>query len=324
VPWHIKGQPVGTLWLLSHDREHRFDAEDARIVQSLSRFASAAHQMVLALKQVEAANEMLERRVEERTSALSLANDALQKEMQERIQAELALRETEKLAVVGRLASSIAHEINNPLAAVTNLLFLAGSSEASPEVHQYLAQAREELERACRITTDTLRFHRQNSKWVPTDVSELIESVISLHQARLRDVQVTLEKRYSMQRHLVCHPGEIRQVVANLITNAVDAMRDGTSRNLFLRVREARDWLTDRLGVRITVADTGHGMDTETRKRIFEPFFTTKESDGTGLGLWVTDEIIRRHQGKLQVRSSRSTNRTGSVFSLFLPHRETA
>jgi signal transduction histidine kinase len=236
-----------------------------------------------------------------------------------RVRAEAALRESEKLAVVGRLATSIAHEINNPLEAVTNLVYLAQTSAADAETKQYLDMAQSELTRVGHIASETLRFHRQSTHPSASNLGEVVDSVVSLHEGRLRGAQVSVHRRYRPHPPLVCYPNEIRQVVANLVGNALDAMLERTKRDLYLRVREAHDPSTGVAGVRVTIADTGSGMNRATQQRIFEPFFTTKEATGTGLGLWVSQEIVRKHGGTLSVRSRREQDFAGTVFAVFLP-----
>lgn len=232
--------------------------------------------------------------------------------------AELALMQTEKLAAVGRLASSIAHEINNPLESVTNLLYLARETAINPETKEYLSIADRELRRVSVIANQTLRFHKQSSKpqWITCE--DLIGSAFTIYQARLLNSQVEVEKRNRAASPVLCFEGEIRQVLSNLISNAIDAMHPGGGR-LLMRSREGTDWQTERKGVVLTVADTGSGMSPETSAKIFEPFFTTKDIGGTGLGLWVSHEIVQRHGGSLTVRSRKRDGHSGTVFTLFLP-----
>ena len=240
-------------------------------------------------------------------------------DIHERKAAEEALIRNEKLAAVGRLASSIAHEINNPLEAVTNLLYLARTSEALPEeVRFYLTTAEAELRRASAITTQTLRFHKQATRPVEMTCEDLIGSVLTIYQSRLVNSKIKVEKRKRARRPVLCMDGEIRQGVSNLIGNAIDAMHPDGGR-LLLRSRESHDWRTGRQGLVVTVADSGPGIPRETAGRIFEAFFTTKGIGGTGLGLWISKEIIDRHQGRLLLRTSQATGHSGTVFTLFLP-----
>ena len=230
---------------------------------------------------------------------------------------EQVLLQTEKLAVVGRLASSIAHEINNPLEAVTNLLYLARHSDGA-ETQDYLTMAEIELRRVSVIANRTLRFYRQTEDLKPVAPEELIKDVLALYQGRLANSSVKVRMQHRVSRALTCDEGEIRQVLSNLVGNAIDAM-PASGGTLVLRSRVGTDWATGRSGVLFTVADTGMGMSPETRSRIFEPFFTTKEASGTGLGLWISQEIVTRRQGRLRVRSSQAGSRSGSVFVLFVP-----
>ena len=239
----------------------------------------------------------------------------------DRKRSEEALRKTEKLAATGRLAASIAHEINNPLEAITNLLYLlTNHAELQEPARSYVTMAEHEVRRISEITQQTLRFYRQSTLPARTNLSELLDSVLSLHQGRLRNLGITVEKRYDANTSLYCFAGELRQVFANLIGNAIDAMQGGG--RLVLRARRSRDW-TDpsKLGVRFQVADTGSGMTPEVRKHIFEPFYTTKEVTGTGLGLWVSSEIVVKHRGLMRVRSQSSApgRPSGTIFELFFP-----
>ena len=226
-----------------------------------------------------------------------------------------ALIRTEKLAAVGRLAASIAHEINNPLEAVTNLLYLARGSENAAEVQGYLKTAEQELQRVSVIANQTLRFNKQATNPMPIACEDLIESVLPIYQGRLASSEVRVERRNKCACEVQCFDGEIRQVLSNLVGNAIDAMSPGGGR-LLVRNRSTRDWDTGRPGVVFTVADTGSGIPPEALERIFDPFFTTKGFGGTGLGLWVSHEIAKRHHGSLRVRSSIGK---GTVFTLFLP-----
>jgi signal transduction histidine kinase len=231
--------------------------------------------------------------------------------------AEDALMKSEKLAVVGRLAASISHEINNPLEAVTNLLYLVEQNARSTPVSQFAIKAQEELARVSHIVTQTLRFHRQSSgpQWIA--VNELIEPAIGLLKGRIGNSNVQLDLQYRTDCRIFCRDGDVRQVLANLIGNAIDSMRAGGR----LIVRSAGVHLpkTNVSGVRISIADTGHGIPKPAMRRIFEPFYTTKGDGGTGLGLWISQEIVKRNQGTLQIRSRTAVPNSGTVASLCLP-----
>jgi signal transduction histidine kinase len=230
---------------------------------------------------------------------------------------EILLR-SEKLNAVGRLASSIAHEINNPLEAVTNLLYLAHQTAVNPEARQYLKTAETELHRVSAIANQTLRFHRQSTNPRPVTAEDLFDATLLVYQGRILNAQVRVERRDRTRNSVTCFDGEIRQVLSNLVGNAIDAMNSGGGR-LLLRSRDGTDRATGRSGIVLTVADTGLGMSPLTLSKIFEPFFSTKGDKGTGLGLWISREIVDRHRGVLNVRSGQHAHCSGTVFVLFLP-----
>ncbi len=237
----------------------------------------------------------------------------------DRLKTEISLRQSEKLAVVGRMASSIAHEINNPLEAVTNLVYLARRGVVSPEVGEILEQAERELARVSHITAATLRFHRQTAEPHIVDIEEILESVLVLYEGRLKANQVVVERRYSLHPSICCQAVEVRQVIANLVSNAIDAMLKDTSvRRLVVRLRKAADPVTGEEGVRVMIADSGVGIKESVRIHVFEPFFTTKSATGTGLGLWLSSETVAKHKGTLRFRSRTEGQHRGTVFSLFL------
>lgn len=236
-----------------------------------------------------------------------------------RRQAEEALVKSEKLASAGRLAATIAHEINNPLAAVTNLLYLARAAEHLPEAaRRHLELADTELQRVAHITKQTLGFYRDQSAPVRFDPAELLDNILALLQTRIEARTLAVEKRYGTHLQVLASQGEIHQVFSNVISNAIDALQPGG--RLQLKVASSPDWRSPaNRGVRIAVADTGHGIAPENLPRIFEPFFTTKKNAGTGLGLWVSRQIVDKHAGSIRVRSRTTPQRSGTVFSIFLP-----
>ena len=239
-------------------------------------------------------------------------------EITQQKRAEQALIQSEKLAAVGRLASSIAHEINNPLESVTNLIYLADHSTNFPEVHDYLETAARELRRVAAITNQTLRFHKQASNPQDVTAEQLFTSVLSIFHGRTVNSNVRIQERLRTPHPIRCFEGEIRQVISNLVSNALDAMSPGGG-VLALRSREGVDWKTGERGMIFTVADTGGGISAATMRKLFDPFFTTKGNTGTGLGLWVSKEIVDRHRGAMHVRSSQSAVHHGTVFTVFLP-----
>jgi PAS domain S-box-containing protein len=233
-------------------------------------------------------------------------------------QAEAVLMKSEKLAAVGRLASSIAHEINNPLESVTNLLYLIRMRELEPELREYLDAADRELRRVSVIANQTLRFHKQTTDPAEIECDKLIDEVLTVFHGRLVNSRIKVETRGRKADRIVCFEGEIRQVVSNLVGNAIDAMH-GVGGRLLLRTRNATHCRTNKKCLVITVGDTGCGMSAQTRQSLFEPFFSTKGSTGTGLGLWISNEIMTRHGGSIRVRTSQRPGARGSVFALYLP-----
>jgi signal transduction histidine kinase len=233
---------------------------------------------------------------------------------------ENALRRLEKLAAVGQEASTIAHEINNPLESLTNLLYLMELSDSLDEVKGYVDIAQQELARVTEITIQTLRFHRHLNRPAGVNCGELAQSVMSLYAGRMLFRKVELEWRLREAPRVTCLEGEIRQVLNNLVRNALDAM---TGRGkLFIRVAPTCEMRGPRPGVRITVADTGEGIRPEMAGRLFELFQTTKQDTGTGLGLWVSRGIIEKHGGTIRARSRRANaegRQSGTVFAVWLP-----
>jgi PAS domain S-box-containing protein len=231
----------------------------------------------------------------------------------EQKKAHEALLQSEKLALTGRLAASIAHEINNPLGAITDLLYLLREEQSETLRAEYLARAEAELAEVSDIARNTLRFYRDPVGIVDVSLFELIHSVLGLFHGRLAMLHVHVQTQLEDQLTIKTAPGELRQVVANLVANALDAMRAGG--HLTLRAKHFSVGRNGASGIRLTIADTGHGMTPEVLKRIFEAFYTTKGSAGTGLGLWLSLEIIRKAGWAMRVKSAPSR---GTVFVLWL------
>jgi len=229
------------------------------------------------------------------------------------------LRENQKLLTLGRLAASIAHEINNPLESITNLLYLMEIDDSSPQKSaEYLKLAQRELNRVVDISKQTLTFSRETSTPVRLHLAELIEEVLVLYGRKVADKDLRIIREYESSQAITAFPGEMRQVLSNLITNAIEASTRGGT--LILRIRDTRKWSDVGVrGLRFSLADNGPGISPDVRRRLGEPFFTTKGQAGTGLGLWVTRSILSRYGGNLQLRSSTSENGHGTVFSIFLP-----
>lgn len=227
--------------------------------------------------------------------------------------------QAEKLAAAGRMAATIAHEINNPLEAVTNFIYLAMTAQGLPEeVCQHLKIADRELARVAQIAQQTLGFYRDNSKdrWIA--VADLMRDVMIVYERKIAYKQLETEIVVQPNLKLYCKQGELRQALSNLVANAIDASKPGGK--LWLRAHRATRWNDGgEAGVRITLADNGVGMSRDVQKRIFVPFFTTKAESGTGIGLWATRSLIEQQGGSMHFRS-RQGQRSGTVMSLFLPH----
>jgi PAS domain S-box-containing protein len=232
--------------------------------------------------------------------------------------AQEALLRSEKLASVGRMAATIAHEINNPLEAVMSLLFLAKGSKELPEsTRQYLETADAEMNRIAHITRQSLGFYRESNAPALTSVNAVLESAVDLLKNKIKAKQAVIEKQWDGDVQVTAVAGELRQVFSNLLANSLDAIdAKGTIK---LRVSTGAALKNGDRRVRITVADNGKGIDGSLRQQIFEPFFTTKGTVGTGLGLWVSKQIIDKHAGTIRVRSNRNGARRGTAFSIVLP-----
>jgi signal transduction histidine kinase len=246
-----------------------------------------------------------------------VGTSAIARDLSAEKQSEEAMRRSEKLATAGRLAAAIAHEINNPLEAVVNLLYLARHD--SRHAVQYLTQAEQEVGRVAKLAQQTLGFVRDASSPGSMDPAAIMDEVLQLYSGKLVGRQIRLTRRYRSRCEIAGYSGELRQLLANLLVNAVDAMADGGS--LQVRVATGCDWSNGREGVRITVADNGSGIPRDKLRQIFEPFYTTKKDSGTGLGLWVSRGIVEKHGGSMRVRSRADGRATGTVFFIFLPQQ---
>jgi PAS domain S-box-containing protein len=240
------------------------------------------------------------------------------RDISERKRNEKMLRESEKLAATGRMAAMIAHEINNPLEAITNLSYLLTTSNLTGEAHTYAQLLLSEVSRVSSITKQTLSFYRDTGQ--PTDVrlDELLENTLDLHRSKIAQKQLQIHKRFTSQGVVRGFASELRQVFANLLVNAIDAVPERGE--LHLRIKHLSDGDVSYPGaLLVTIADSGCGISPEVRSHIFEPFFTTKAGSGTGLGLWVSNGIVRKHGGKILVHSKTGPRRSGTVFGVTLP-----
>jgi two-component system NtrC family sensor kinase len=247
---------------------------------------------------------------------MRIRQDKMELELQ---QARDCLMENQKLMTIGRLTGSITHEINNPLESVTNLLYLLKTQpDLSAQAERYLTLAERELERVTHIIRQTLSFYRESNKAVWLKPAELLEEVLLLYGPKLQERHIELVRDFTSDAKLLIFPGELRQVLSNLLANAIEASSSGGK--VILRIRNARKWSDEGItGVRIVVADRGSGIDAQTREHLGQLFYTTKGQRGTGLGLWVTMAIVKRYGGDVQLYSSTRNDRHGTVFSIFIP-----
>jgi PAS domain S-box-containing protein len=240
------------------------------------------------------------------------------RDITEQLQAQEALREAEKLAAMGRVAGIIAHEINNPLAAITNTLYLVRNHPSLDDTARHFADvAEQELQRVSHITRQTLSFYRESKQPIPVNLPELLDGVLDLQERALSTSRIRLSKRYMTTPVVHGFPVELRQVFLNLIGNAVQAMPTGGT--LGIHVREVTDRSRGRKGTAISILDTGIGIQPDDLKRLFQPFFSTKSTKGTGLGLWISKGIIQKYDGTLTCRTLRSHNGNVTCFRVFLP-----
>lgn len=235
-------------------------------------------------------------------------------------QAEEALRNSERLAVAGRMAATIAHEINNPIETATNILYLlARNPSLDDAAREWVKTADQELHRVGQITRTTLGFYRERDSAVaPVNLAELLQSILNLYQRRLQSIGLHVDMRFETAATVPGIAGELRQVFTNLIANAIDALTIAGTR-LVIRLYNSTDWRDlARRGVRVSIADDGPGMSATILANLFQPFYTTKGQQGTGLGLWVSRGIVSTHSGSIRVRSATGL-RHGTCFSVFLP-----
>jgi PAS domain S-box-containing protein len=240
------------------------------------------------------------------------------RDITERRMSEGALMRAEKLAAAGRLAASVAHEVNNPLEGLTNLVYIARRSDKLDEIRQLLTQAEDELTRIAHITRQSLGFYRETTTPAHFMPATIVREVTEFYTSRATSIGVALIINAKTEREVLGSAGELRQILSNLLANSLDACASGAT----IRI-EANSAIDPRnpsqMGVRITIADTGLGIPPEHLENIFEPFFTTKKDTGTGLGLWVSRELVEKHGGTLRVRSRIADPLCGTVFSIFLP-----
>jgi PAS domain S-box-containing protein len=232
--------------------------------------------------------------------------------------ADLALLHNEKMAIAGRLIATIAHEINNPLDAVMNMVYLLRHGVPEDEQSVLLDETTLQLERISQISRQTLNFSRTSVRATLSKPSALVDEALRLLRPKLRLAQIEAVSEVRSDSDFYCERREAQQILTNILNNAIDAMQGpGTLR---VRIADSVDWRhRKQRGIRITIADTGVGMSRSILQRISEPFFTTKESTGTGLGMWVVHELIKKQNGTISISSSTAPSHHGTAVSLFIP-----
>jgi len=238
------------------------------------------------------------------------------RDISDRKRLERLLVQSEKLAATGRMAATVAHEINNPLESVMNLIFLARQN-STPEsrVCRLLTTAEEELERVAHIARQTLGYYKDTSSPVDVHIHDLLENVLTVYNAKMLSTGIALDTRFSDQQKITVSKGEMLQIFSNVIANAIDAMREGGV--LSVSTHKVLNGSQD--GIQIAIQDSGHGIEAAHLSRIFEPFFTTKGNLGTGIGLWVARELVERRGGKISIASSTTPHHSGTTVTMFLP-----
>ena len=245
-----------------------------------------------------------------RTVVIGIAVD-----ITERKRADEMRHRTEQLATLGRLAATVAHEINNPLEAINNVLHLLKMKSLDKDTRTLINVGQEEVRRIAEIASATLRFAREAPQPTKLSIRELLESVVAIFAGRFRSRGIALLTRFTTEGDIFGAPGELRQIFANLIANAMEAMERGGT----LRLHLHNCFLGSRAAYRVTISDNGPGIPSHLLTRIFEPFFTTKSETGTGLGLYIVRELVASHQGRLRLRTSTGAKYHGTVFSVVLP-----
>jgi PAS domain S-box-containing protein len=312
----VKGRPIGEVFRIFNETTHEPVENPIKKVLETGRIVGLANHTVLqktdgAMIPIEDSAAPIRGSHDKIVGVVLVFRDATS----ERRTQEL-LRKSEKLAAAARLAASVAHEINNPLEAIGNLVYiLAGTADLPSSAYENLALVGQELERLSHITRQTLGFYRESKEPDQVEISTLIDSVLKIFSNRFKTKNITIERDYHECPPVRGLAGELKQVVANLVTNAADAVPHGGSINIQVVCVERAVGKV----VQLSIEDSGPGISPSIRDRIFEPFFTTKKDVGTGLGLWITKEIIDRHNGEIEVHSGGENNSTGTTFIISLP-----
>jgi PAS domain S-box-containing protein len=312
----VQGQPVQNIFPIFNEQTRKPVENPVAKVLALGRIMGLANHTVLQRSDgklipiEDSAAPIFDDQKKLRGVVMVFRDVTLEKQAQD------VMHKAEKLAAAGRLAATVAHEINNPLEAVCNLIYIVQHTpNLTEDVQGYLRMAEQELDRVSHITRQTLGFYRDSSEPEPVQVRAVVESVMKLYDNKMKTKQIAVELEIADSPPVNGLQGELKQLVANLVSNAADAVGNGGR----IRISVAPAFRAQGNGVEVRVADNGPGVATENRGRIFEPFFTTKQDVGTGLGLWVSKEIAGRHGGSIEVSSNKDNDLGGAVFTVFLP-----
>jgi PAS domain S-box-containing protein len=311
-----KGKPIQVIFPIFHEYTHQVSENPVKKVLEQGRIVGLANHTALqhrdgTLTPIEDSAAPIRNDNGEIVGVVLVFRDATYHRKSQEV-----LRKAEKLAAAARLAATVAHEINNPLEAVGNLIYLAKAAPEMPtEATEQLTLAEQELARVSHLTRQTLGFYRESTAAVSVEVPALIESVLALYSNKFNSKNITVVREFGECPPIYVVRGEMNQVVANLISNAADAVGNNGTITIRLACREDSDGPV----VHMVVEDDGPGITEENAKRIFEPFFTTKKDVGTGLGLWVVKEIVERHGGAVELRSHNGHTPCGAAFTVLLP-----
>ncbi len=311
----VIGQPVSILVPADRPDEIRFIMERIRAGQSIDHYETVRKHKDGTLLYVAVTVSPIRNRHGEIVGASTIARDITSRRL-----AEEALRASEKLVAMGRMAASIAHEIRNPLDAAKNITYLLRQTkDLDPSTQELLELLDGQLTHMAEICSRTLSFTRPGDAAARVSLAGIADEVLALRRKTLEGKGIEVVRRFDSPGELVGYPGPLRQVLANVISNAIDAIPAGKTGRITLRIADARHLANGAEGVRIMVSDTGVGIKPEHLKRLFQPFFSTKQNEGTGLGLWVSYGIVTQHGGSIRVRSRVEGAMRGTVFSIFLP-----
>jgi PAS domain S-box-containing protein len=319
--YHLHGLPPGgpASYEVWRSQVHPDDVE--RVEAEIKRAVAEAESVDTAYRIIRPDGEprwtSLQARMNHDPEGRPLAMSGYCGDVTRRKLADAALLHSERLATAGRMSAALAHEINNPLEAAFNLLYLARGIASHNEQAILLDQTLEQLRRVSEITQQTLKFARP-AKPRLIKVADVVQSTLHLLGPKLNLAGLEPVTDFRGDCVLWCSPGELQQILINILNNAAEASKQ--PRVVTIRVKKSTDWDHRKSsGPRITIADGGPGMTRETLRRLREPFFTTKEGTGTGLGMWVVQELVAKLKGTISIRTSTNPNHNGTAISLFFP-----